>query len=227
VTGGRVERVERHVARLRRDAARLGLACPDAHDVESLFVESADSAFAKGDGILRIEWSQAAGDEPRLQVTPRAIGTEPPAWRAGICEATHPGPGQRFNSKYVDVSAYDIARKQVAESEFDEMLLFDDAGLLVEGGRANILVVTESGKALTPDPALGPVEGLGLTIVRESQSEVSFARLTEAEIRGARELMAVNAVRGVVPIIEFDGAPIADGLPGAWAEKLSNLFRPV
>jgi branched-subunit amino acid aminotransferase/4-amino-4-deoxychorismate lyase len=227
VTGGRVERAERHVARLRRDAERLGLAPPDALDVEALFIESAHSAFANGDGVLRIEWSRTEEGAPRLEATPRALGAEPSTWRAGICEATHPGPEQRFNSKYVDVSAYDIARKQVAESQLDEMLLFDAAGLLVEGGRSNLIIVTESGMPVTPDLALGPVEGLGLAIVRENRPEVAFARLTEAEVRAARELMAVNAVRGVVPITEFDGARIADGQPGAWAAKLSNLFRPV
>ena len=42
----------------------------------------------------------------------------------------------------------------------------------------------------------------------------------------AQELMSVNSVRGVVPIVELDGRPVADGQPGPWSRRLRNLFHP-
>ncbi len=178
-----------------------------------------------GDGVLRIEWSCAEGAEPELLAIPRALGPEQEVWRASFSKATHPGPGQRRNTKHVNVTAYDFARAEVSESASDEFLLFDAEGLLVEGGRSNFILVTQSGQLVTPNLSLGAVEGLGLTIVRENRPEMGMARLTSDDVASARELMSVNAVRGVIPIIELAGRPIADGQPGPWARRLRNLFN--
>jgi len=226
VTGGRVERAERHAARLCRDAARLGLPQPRRIEVEALLIRSARSAFGAGDGILRIEWSRVGDASPELMAIPRALGPEPDRWRAGISKATHPGPGQRHNTKHVNVAAYDLARAEVDQSQFDEVLLFDSDGLLVEGGRSNFILVTSSGRLVTPALELGAVEGLGLTIVLENRPEIHFAKLTQKDIASAQELMSVNSVRGVVPIVELDGRPVADGQPGPWSRRLRNLFHP-
>lgn len=203
---------------------------PAQIEIESLLVESARSAFGKhksdgdGDGILRIEWSRAAAGPPELRVVPRALGPEPDSWLAAISAATHPGPGKRRNTKFVDVEAYDFAREEVRKSELDEVLLFDDEGHLVEGVRSNLILVTDSGRLVTPDLSLGAVEGLGLELVLESRPQIAMARLTRDDLASARELMSVNIVRGIVPIVELDGRPIAKGRSGPWARRLGSLF---
>jgi branched-subunit amino acid aminotransferase/4-amino-4-deoxychorismate lyase len=216
--------VERHAARLRRDADRLGLPQPETIKIESLLVESARSAFGAGDGVVRIEWSRSLDGEPQLRAMPRPLGPEPECWIAAVSGAVHPGPERRRNTKYVDVTAYDKAREEVRASGLDEMLLYDAEGRLVEGSRSNFLVVTESGRLLTPDPALGGVEGLGLTIVLENRPEIAFAELTQDDVARARELISINIVRGVVPIVQLSGGPVADGKAGPWANRLHNLF---
>jgi len=205
---------------------RLELPPPDRPTIEARLVESARQEFGSGDGILRIEWSRPgeAHAKPELIVVPRAVGPEPSHWRAADSAAVHPGPGDRHNTKFVDVSAYDQAREEVRGSDLDEMLIYDAEGHLVEGGRSNFLVVTESGRIVTPDLALGAVEGLGLTIVRENRPEISFARLTRADVAAARELMSVNVVRGVVPILERNGQPVGDGRAGPWSKRLRGIF---
>jgi branched-subunit amino acid aminotransferase/4-amino-4-deoxychorismate lyase len=225
VTGGRGERAEQHAARLRRDAARLGLPPPGQIEIESLLIESARSAFGSGDGILRVEWSRLDDDLPELRAIPRPLGPEPNHWLATVSRATHPGPEQRHNTKHVNVPVYEFARAEADESKVDEMLIFGADGLLVEGGRSNFILVTNSGRLVTPDLALGAVEGLGLTLVLENRPEIEFAELTEKDVASARELMSVNAVRGVIPIVELAGRPIADGRPGPWARRLRYLFR--
>jgi branched-subunit amino acid aminotransferase/4-amino-4-deoxychorismate lyase len=60
--------------------------------------------------------------------------------------------------------------------------------------------------------------------VLENRPEIAFEKLDENDVASARELMSVNVVRGVVPIVEFAGRPIADGQPGPWARRLRNLF---
>ena len=224
VTSGRVERLERHAGRLRRDAGRLGLPLPTRIEIERVFLEAAAEAFGRGDGILRVEWSHLPGQLPELIATPRPLGSVPREWRAVRSKATHPGPELRANTKYVDVAAYDVGRAEVREADFDEVLLFDAEGLLVEGAHSNFIVVTEQGSVVTPDPALGAVEGLGLTIVFENYPDIGRARLRADDVACAREFMSVNAVRGVVPILELNGEPIGDGTRGPWSKRLNAPF---
>lgn len=224
VEAGRVLRVERHCARLRRDASRLGLPAPDPRAIESLLLETARSEFGRGDGIVRVEWSSSDGSDPRLVATTRPIGPEPATWRAGLCSTPHPGPEQRHNTKFIEVEVYEIARREAREQGVQEVLIFDRDGFVVEGGSSNLLVVDEGGRLMTPDPALGSVAGLGLEIVRESQPGIAQVRLRLAELHAATELLAVNAVRGAVPIVELDGQPVGDAEPGSWARRLRTLF---
>ncbi len=224
VSGGRVERVERHAGRLRRDAARLGLPAPGRLEIEALLLETAEQAFGRGDGIVRIEWSCELGAAPGLVATHRALGDDSKRWRARVSKITHPGPEERHNTKSIDVDAFDRAREAAWTQGVDELLLFDADGLLVEGCRSNLLLIDDAGILLTPDLSLGAVEGLGLSLVRESQPELREVKLSLEGVRAARELMAVNVVRGVVPIVELDGKPVSGGEPGAWAQRLRRLF---
>lgn len=224
VTGGRVERVERHARRLRRDAERLGLPPPERADVERGLREAARQAFGWGDGIVRIEWSRLAAEPPQLITSTRPLGADSDRWSAITSKATHPGPGLRANTKHVAVDAYDRGRAEIEQSGCDEALLFDEAGCLVEGARSNLIVVTESEQIMTPAFALGGVEGLGLSVLLETHPEIKQARLTREDLASAREILAVNAVRGVVAIIELDGASVGTGRPGPEAARLGAPF---
>ena len=226
VTAGRVERLERHVARLRRDAARLGLPQPARADVEEAFLEAAREAFGRGDGIVRVEWSRAegAGAAPQLIATSRAYVAAPETWRAITSTVVHPGPERRANAKCVDVAAWDAGREQVAAGDFEEVLLYDAQGRLVEGCHSNFLLVLEDGRLVTPALALGGVEGLGLSEVRHGRTDLEEAELSREDVATARELSSVNAVRGVVPIVTLDGRPVGDGRPGPRSIALGAVF---
>lgn len=219
-----MERVERHAGRLQRDAARLRLPLPERVAIESLFFETAHETFGAGDGIVRIEWSKRPGGEPELISTTRALGPDPDRYCARTSKLTHPGAEHRHNTKFVQVEIYDLARDEAREAGIDEVLLFDGDGLLVEGGASNFIVVTEDGQVVTPATELGCVEGLGLGVVLDSRPEIEGEAITRDDLASARELMACNGVRGVVPIIELDGRPVADGRPGVWARKLRPIF---
>jgi len=225
VTGGRVERLERHAARLRRDAARLGLPLPERTAIERLALATAARELGRRDGAIRLEWSGEAGAAPALGATTRALGPDGPIWRARTAAAVHPGGGERGGAKAISVAVHEAARAEQVASGVDEVLIYDGGGRLVEGSRANLVVTTREGLARTPDERLGGVTGLGLEIAREACPEIRASlELDRAAVAGARELIAVNAVRGAVAITELDGAPIGDGRPGPLAVRLRGVF---
>ena len=84
--------------------------------------------------------------------------------------------------------------------------------------------MTEAGALVTPELALGGVEGLGLAVVRHGRRDLREARLDREAVLNVRELMCVNAVRGVVPIVEFDGRPVGDGQSGPVSRRLGAVF---
>ena len=137
----------------------------------------------------------------------------------------HPGREFRANTKYVDVSAYDLGRAEVKSTDIDEVLLYDAGGHLVEGAHSNFIVVTNDGRVTTPARDLGPVEGLGLTLLRETHPEIQEAHLTSSDIATATELMSTNGVRGLVPITHLDEKPIGTGSPGPTANALAATFK--
>lgn len=219
-----MERLERHARRLRRDAERIGLPPPDARAVEAACLETAARAFPRSDGIVRVAWSAAPGERPALEVGARALGAERRRWRAIVAAEVHPGPGERHNAKVVGVHAIEASRRRLAEAEADEALLLDADGRLVEGSRSNLILVDREGSLLTPALSLGPVEGLGLEIVRGSLPTLREAEIRREALGEARELLAVNVVRGVVPIVRVDDAAIGSGEPGPWSARLRPIF---
>ncbi len=251
VVRGRIERLDRHAARLDRDADRLGLPRPDRRAIEALARAAVRERLGREDGVVRIEWSSAAQrsrPEPfageaaapsaqagsptdrapfTLLAETRPLGPEPRTWRAAIARALHPGPGAFRNAKSIDVPAWDAARAERIAAGVDEVLLFDAANRLVEGSRTNLIVVTAEGRLLTPALRLGPVEGLGLEIVREGLGPDALREsdaIDRERLASASELIAVNAVRGAAAIAVLDGCPMGDGQEGPVASRLRALF---
>jgi len=227
VLRGEPTRIDRHVERLRRDADRLGLEQPGPREISRLLIETASRHFPRPtEGIVRIEWSGAtAARAPRLRASARALEPAPDRWRVRTALTRHPGPQARRNTKQIGVAAYESARAEAAVDAVDEVLLFDGDGRVVEGSFTNLLIVTGDDALYTPALSLGPVEGIGLAIVRESVPALAPARLGWNELVTARELMAVNVVRGIAAIVELDGHRIGRGRPGPWARRLGPLFE--
>jgi D-alanine transaminase len=94
----------------------------------------------------------------------------------------------------------------------------------VEGARTNLVVVDREGTPRTPPLARGAVSGVGLELLRELAPTVIEADVSRADLESARELIAINSVRGAVPVVQLDGTPVGDGTPGAVAAHLAEVL---
>jgi len=216
--------VGRHADRLARDARLLGLAAPDGETVRRAMSELARDVFGDGDGIVRVKVCAGEAGGSHLLATTRPLGDEPSTWRAVVARFPHPGPGDHPGAKLSERLAWTRARALCEERGVDETLLFDDGGRLVEGARTNLVVVAADGRTIFPDPALGAVAGIGLAVIADAISATTPGELRAEDLSSAREVVAVNAVRGPRPIVRIDGAPVADGRPGPVARRLGAAF---
>jgi branched-subunit amino acid aminotransferase/4-amino-4-deoxychorismate lyase len=221
---GRPRFPERHAARIARSARELGLGEIDPAQVVEALRSLAQAAFGEGDGVVRIQASRDGDGQPHLVGVPRPLGEEPAAWSAIVLALSHagagPAPGLKVSSRLTLALAGDAARAAGA----DEALLLDGAGFLVEGSRSNVVVVPAEGGPVTPPDAAGGVSGIARGLALERVPELREAPVPEATLRNAREVIAVNAVRGARPIVTLDGAPVGDGKPGAWARALDEAL---
>ena len=212
----------RHVRRLRRDAAALGLAQPEESDCERTLAEAAAAAFGAGDGIVRLEWRGS-----RLVGRPRALGEEPETWSAVLASTLHPGRSVTAGVKGIDLPHVARAREEARAAGADEAILLDAQGRVVEGARTNLVIALADGAVVTPPLARGAVAGLAREIVLEGARSIREADLGRDEILAAREVVATNAVRGARPIVAIDGEPLGDGRPGPLARYLTQLLATV
>ena len=227
VTGGAPRHAAAHRTRLGRDAATLGAGRVDPEALTALWSELSAAAFGPGpneEGIIRVEAHPGSGDDALLYGVPRPLDNEQPTWRALRSPTVHPGPGPHAGAKLVHFEAYEYARAHSATFGVDESLLFDSQGRLVEGARSSLVVVNAGGRPATPALTLGAVRGIGLSLARDATDGIEVAEIREAELHEAREVIALNAVRGARAIVEYGGKPVGNGRPGEWAARLGELL---
>jgi branched-subunit amino acid aminotransferase/4-amino-4-deoxychorismate lyase len=136
----------------------------------------------------------------------------------------HEGAGPFAGVKLSAHPRAEAARAAARAAGCDEALLYDAAGRLVEGARTSLVVVRDDGLAVSPPAARGGVASLALAIARSAGFAAEPADLARTEVARAREIVALNAVRGAVPIVRLDGAPVGTGAGGPIAARLRAVL---
>ena len=224
-SGGQVWHAARHAQRLARDARLLGLGDVDEAAVLMLLRELALPTRDGPDLKIRIEAQADARLGIRLDATTTPIGKEAPAWRCATASVVHPGASPTSSAKRSDRSLYEAALAAAPEAGVDEVFLFDVANRLVEGARSNLIVVCGDGALATAPLSCGPQAGVARGLLIERVPLLREAAISRGDLAAAREILATNAVRGVLPVIACDGRPVGDGKPGPWAARLAAAFQ--
>ena len=205
IAAGRPRFEAQHLRRLERGAEALALGHFDPRAASRLLRDLARE-LSGGEGAVRLQISRDANGL-RLIGIPRGLGVDPPVWRAIRAPQIHEPPplpgGHKLCGRLLFALATDAARAAGA----DEALLFDREGRLVEGARSNLVIVDAQERLLTPPLERGAVAGVALEVLRERVSLLE-RDITPAGLRAARALFALNAVRGVRPIVRLDAATL-------------------
>jgi len=225
-TGARVRFGAPLAARLVRDAAQLGLGALDAEMCLAALEDAGRRAFGAAEGVVRLEAErpEGAAEGVRLAASTRPLGPEPEAWSAVLSPAAHEGPGPWAGTKRSAWACVERARAAARAAGTDEALLLDAEGRLVEGARASLVVVRSDGVAVAPPLARGGVRSVARAIALAGCPAIAEADVGLAELRAAREIVALNAVRGARPVVRLDGRPVGDGRPGPVAARLRTVL---
>ncbi len=119
-----------------------------------------------------------------------------------------------------------MALQEAIRDGYDEALLLDAAGFVMEGSGENIFLVN-NGVLYTPD-LTSALDGITRKTVMElAQSEglkVAEKQITRDEVYIADEAFFTGTAAEVTPIREVDNRKIGDGGRGAITEKLQSLY---
>lgn len=243
IDNGQVYALDRHLARLARSAAGLGITAPNAKVISSA-VEQVLATNPKLDfGRMRITVTSGAGPlgSDRSATAPTLVVSisEQAKWPVSTTtllvpwtrNENSPLAGLKTTSYAENVYALDAAKKH----GFSEAIFCDTSGRLCEGTGSNIFLVKNE-QLVTPSEDSGLLRGITRDLVIEFAKSAGLTVIERdvdpMELWDADEVFITSSTRDVHPVSEIakldqagnvvDRREIPSGLV---TEKLGNIFK--
>ncbi|MEE9608647.1 MAG: branched-chain-amino-acid transaminase [Myxococcota bacterium] len=242
VYGGRVFRLEAHMARFAAGARTLGLELPGGPERMREIVLETARAYAADDAYVRLIATRGDGGlgvDPTTCPSPRVICLAdrvsiypPEAIARGIALVTASGrrpPPDALDPrvKSLNYLGSALAKLEARQRGADEALLLNGAGMVAEASVANVFVHRD-GTLLTPPASDGALEGITRDAVLRLADELGIpARektLGRFDFFAADEAFLTGSGAGIVPIRSLDGRDLGRGVPGPVYAKIAAAF---
>ena len=239
VYAGRPFRLDSHLRRMARSAEVLRLPAPDIEALADLGRQAVAAGGVEECG-LRLVWTPGRpGGQPNAFALVTAIppgleaererGTRLASLQLAIGALVRQSSpwllaGVKSTSYAVNIAAQEEARRRGA----DDAVFLSSEGMVLEGPISN-LWFCEGGRLLTPSLDLGILAGVTREVVLEVAAEQGIAAEQGAypfeRMAAADEVFTSSSVRELMPVIELDGRPVADGRPGPLAARFQAALR--
>jgi branched-chain amino acid aminotransferase len=222
--------VTRHLARLHRTAAGLGLVVPYDDTTLRDAIDMTIVANQPGAGWVRLTVSggpsvsgSARGDEPATVVIQCGPATE---WSAAAEVVTVPWPrnerGALAGLKTTSYAENVVARERARAEGAEEAIFANTMGNLCEGTGSNVFVGVD-GHLLTPPLASGCLAGVTRELLLELDLPIVEADVARAALAEVEEAFLTSSTRDVQPIGTIDGRSLP-ACPGPLTVAARDAF---
>ncbi|HED33003.1 MAG TPA: D-amino acid aminotransferase [Gammaproteobacteria bacterium] len=131
------------------------------------------------------------------------------------------------NIKSISLLGNILLRQQAYDSEAAEAILINE-GLVTEGAASNVFAVIEGVLVTAPiGPRLLPgiTRDLIIELARENGIACEERDFTEQALLGASEIWFSSSTKEILPVVELNGRPVANGQSGPIWEKMIDIYQ--
>jgi branched-chain amino acid aminotransferase len=244
--GARIFMLDQHLSRLYRSAEAIGLDIPiPRHEWPALLHEAMarnNVGHERADAYLRITISRGEGDigldpalckRPTVVIMTKELAPPPESqYETGIALTIARTKRNLPEALSPHIKATNFLnnilakREAIAAGVFDSILL-NWRDEVAECTVSNLFFV--NGKILcTPALECGILDGITRQIVlllaAEAGLERREGRYTPLDLAHANECFLTNTSMEIMPVTRIGGAPVGDGAPGPYTQRLRALF---
>jgi branched-chain amino acid aminotransferase len=244
---GRVFRLDAHLDRLYASARAIRLTIPLGKEAVAQAVLDTLAANDLVDGYVRLVVTRGAGglgldpnktSHPQVIVIADQISLYPREYyERGLRIVT--AATQRTHSaalspriKSLNYLNNIMAKLEGLQAGCVEALMLNHKGEVAECTGDNIFVVRGSGagpRLLTPPPDAGILEGITrgavMDLAHAAGIDCREQTLVRHDLYTADECFLTGTAAEVIPVVEIDGRPIGDGVPGPITARLIDAFH--
>ncbi len=241
--GGKVFRLEQHLARLWESAKAIWLEIPMTRSAMAKAINDTLKVNNIQDGYIRLVVTRGAGSlgldpnktsNPQVIVIADSITLYPDElYQKGLSIITastqrnHPAAlSPRIKSlNYLNNI---LAKIEGLQAGCIEALMLNHKGEVAECTGDNIFLV-KRGVLLTPPNEAGILEGITrdavIDLARETGREVREVPLTRHDVYVADECFLTGTAAEVIPVVKVDSRAIGEGVPGPVTQDLKDRFH--
>lgn len=123
-----------------------------------------------------------------------------------------------------------LARIEALKAGFDEAIMLNTNGKVIEASAENIFIVKDS-LLITPPTTSGALDGITrdtvLTLAKENKIQYEIRDISRDELYIADEVFLTGTAAGIEPVAEIDNRSIADRKEGWITKRLKERFERV
>lgn len=229
---------DRHLARLRGAAGRLGWSLAD-EDLAGVMGELLErNGLMKGHARLRLAVTAGSGSledlrqgpDFRVWITASRLEMRDDGLRVMVSPWRRNERSPLAGLKCASYAENLLALRQARENGCDDVLMFNTAGWLCEAATANVFLVRDGG-LVTPDLSSGCLPGTTRGFVLEQANRIGIPcverPVSRDDLDQAEELFLCSSTRGPVEILELGGIKFCEGpitrlLKEAWRSAVAS-----
>ncbi|MGX8007612.1 D-amino-acid transaminase [Mesorhizobium sp. ORM8.1] len=240
VARGYIVDMPRHLARLKRSLKELSIAWPVSEGVLPMLLREVVRRNHVVNGLVYLQVTRGvasrdfvfpANARSALVITARKADPAAQAKRAetGVKVITVPeNRWDRVDIKSTGLLPNVLAKQRAKEAGAQEAWFVDADGTVKEGGSSNAWIVTRDGVLVTRPAEHGILRGITRTTLFDVAAKLGLKveerSFSVAEAKAAREAFISSATTIAMPVVEIDGAPVANGHPGSMTLSLRQAF---
>lgn len=231
-----------HMARLERSLKELRITQPMSLPALGIVMREVVRRNRVREGLVYVQVTRgvaprnhlfpAAGTPPSIVVTAKSSPSLAGNTKAekGVSVISVPdNRWERVDIKTISLLPNVLAKQAAKEAGAYEAWFVDANGMVTEGSSTNAWIVTADGVLVTRPAERGILRGITRTVLFEVAKAAGYTieerAFGLAEAMAAREAFFTAATAVVMPVIEIDGTPIANGAPGTIATELRRRFH--